>query len=182
ELLDAHRGGERLLALQAHQGVAGLLVREVQADRAARDETPAHEQHDEGEVFLEQPRPAACHLPSARDRNYCFGRTAYGPPMRPACELFTYTARRGKRRVPRPPATARMRLIVMTVTTGAAITTRSANSFTKLIWVSRIGCRWGQPTQERHAGRRSMAGWKRRGSDESGVKNHANCKTYPTPV
>ena len=69
ELLDAHGGGERLLALQAHQGIARFLVREVQADRPARDQAAAHQQDDEGEVLLEQACAASRHLPS--QRQYC---------------------------------------------------------------------------------------------------------------
>ena len=71
-LLDARRGGERLLALQGHQVFLVLPVGEKQAQAAAHDQRRAHQRDDERRVLGEK-APARNHsiTLSARTRIDC---------------------------------------------------------------------------------------------------------------
>jgi len=55
ELLDARRGGERLLMLQAGERDLVFLIREVEADAARDQQRTADEGEDQQEVAAEQP-------------------------------------------------------------------------------------------------------------------------------
>src|SRR5262249_45067913 len=61
ELLDASGRADRLLALERDQRLLALLIREVDLDRAAGQDRPAHQRDEQDEVLARE--PPANHYP-----------------------------------------------------------------------------------------------------------------------
>ena len=72
ELLDANRGRERLLVLNAGERRLALLIREVEPDHTAHDERAAHQDDERYGVLQEQPTSTQCAI--LRSNRLCDSR------------------------------------------------------------------------------------------------------------